>query len=251
MGGFYELTEVLGKQRCACSDLCLRLLADLAQHLDYLTAGKPSNPLDPMRLYIGPESYPERLTHPYICSVAADLTDLPPLLVQVGSAELLRDEGTLLAQRAATAGVSVTHELLDGGVHVAQAFGSAVGQAAMRGMGDWARKQDEVDQGVAWDATSVDALLTEGWCARQARKKGRKDDSKPVTEQVGPFRFDPVQREPPEVLLRDDANELLRKVVDENAEVQRKGTGPVASIYLATPAERQGLVSRVRSVVHL
>lgn len=47
---------------------------------------------------------------------------LPPLLIQCGDAELLRDEVTLLAHKASLAGVAVRHELYEDCVHVFQAF---------------------------------------------------------------------------------------------------------------------------------
>lgn len=50
----------------------------------------------------------------------ADLQGLPPLLVQVGSAEILLDDATALAARAAAAGVAVTLEVEPGATHVFQ-----------------------------------------------------------------------------------------------------------------------------------
>lgn len=47
---------------------------------------------------------------------------LPPLLIQCGDAEVLRDEITLLAHKASLAGVAVRHELYEDCVHVFQAF---------------------------------------------------------------------------------------------------------------------------------
>jgi hypothetical protein len=47
---------------------------------------------------------------------------LPPLLIQCGDAEVLRDECTLLAHKASLSGVAVRHELYEDCVHVFQAF---------------------------------------------------------------------------------------------------------------------------------
>ena len=65
-----------------------------------------------------------QLSDPYRLSSAlfGDLKGLPPLLIQCGDAEVLRDEGTLLAHKASMAGVSVRHELYEDCVHVFQAF---------------------------------------------------------------------------------------------------------------------------------
>ncbi|MFD6447425.1 alpha/beta hydrolase [Promicromonospora sp. NPDC060204] len=57
---------------------------------------------------------------PLASPVLADLRGLPPLLLQVGSAEVLLDDSTLLAARAATADVEVTLEVYPGSAHVFQ-----------------------------------------------------------------------------------------------------------------------------------
>src|SRR5207245_11347159 len=53
-----------------------------------------------------------------ISPVFADLTGLPPLLIQVGSHEILLDDATRLAARAAAADVAVTLEVTPGVPHV-------------------------------------------------------------------------------------------------------------------------------------
>ena len=50
--------------------------------------------------------------------IFADLTGLPPLLIQAGSHEILLDDATRLAARAAAADVSVTLEVTAGVPHV-------------------------------------------------------------------------------------------------------------------------------------
>jgi epsilon-lactone hydrolase len=50
----------------------------------------------------------------------ADLSGLPPLLIQTGGAEVLRDDGVRLAQRAHEAGVDVTLDVVEGGIHIWQ-----------------------------------------------------------------------------------------------------------------------------------
>jgi salicylate hydroxylase len=53
----------------------------------------------------------------------ADLHGLPPLLLQVGSRELLLDDTTRIADRARDAGVDVTLEVLEDVIHIWQYFG--------------------------------------------------------------------------------------------------------------------------------
>lgn len=71
--------------------------------------------MNPIVLYLG-ERMEEYLTHPYASPLFGDFTGLPPLLIQVGDAEVLRDEITLLAHKAASAGVDVRHELFEDAV---------------------------------------------------------------------------------------------------------------------------------------
>ncbi|WP_344554061.1 alpha/beta hydrolase [Kitasatospora saccharophila] len=59
-------------------------------------------------------------THPLASPLYADLTGLPPLLVQVGTNELLLDDAVRLATRAVAADVEVTLEVGPGLPHVYQ-----------------------------------------------------------------------------------------------------------------------------------
>lgn len=61
------------------------------------------------------------LTYPYASPLFGELHSLPPLLIQCGECEVLRDEGTLLAHKASRAGVPVRHELYEDCLHVFQA----------------------------------------------------------------------------------------------------------------------------------
>jgi hypothetical protein len=47
---------------------------------------------------------------------------LPPLLIQAGDAEVLRDEISLLAHKATLAGVEVRHELYEDAIHIFQTY---------------------------------------------------------------------------------------------------------------------------------
>lgn len=78
---------------------------------DYLPPGGEDKTMDPVHLYLGPENHDALVTNGLVSPAAADLAELPPLLIQAGGNEVLRDCITLLAQRASTAGVDVTHEV--------------------------------------------------------------------------------------------------------------------------------------------
>jgi acetyl esterase/lipase len=64
-----------------------------------------------------------------ISPIFADLTGLPPLLIQVGSHEILLDDATRLAARAAADDVAVTLEVTPGVPHVFQVFAALLDEA--------------------------------------------------------------------------------------------------------------------------
>jgi epsilon-lactone hydrolase len=65
-----------------------------------------------------------------ISPVFADLSGLPPLIIQAGTHEVLLDDALRLAQRAASADVEVTLDITPGVPHVFQAYYPILGEAA-------------------------------------------------------------------------------------------------------------------------
>jgi acetyl esterase/lipase len=63
---------------------------------------------------------PQLITHPHVSPLFGDFEGLPPLLLQVGSGELLRDESVRTAEKAQAAGVDVELELWPDTPHVFQ-----------------------------------------------------------------------------------------------------------------------------------
>jgi len=70
---------------------------------------------------------------PLISPIFGDLRELPPLLIQVGSHEILLSDAIRLAARAATADVAVTLDVVPGVPHVFQAYAAVLdeGDAAL------------------------------------------------------------------------------------------------------------------------
>jgi monoterpene epsilon-lactone hydrolase len=66
---------------------------------------------------------------PYISPLFGDLRELPPLLIQVGSHEILLSDAVRLAERAAIADVAVTLEVTPGVPHVFQGFAGLLDEA--------------------------------------------------------------------------------------------------------------------------
>ncbi|KPV76516.1 uncharacterized protein RHOBADRAFT_25583 [Rhodotorula graminis WP1] len=89
---------------------------------DYLpTPNDEDDHMHPVKCLLG-DQIDKYLTHPYVSPLFGKFEGLPPLLIQAGDAEVLRDEITLLAHKAAIAGVKVEHEIFEDCVHVFQAF---------------------------------------------------------------------------------------------------------------------------------
>jgi acetyl esterase/lipase len=76
-----------------------------------------------------------------VSPIFADLTGLPPLLIQAGSHEILLDDATRLAARAAAADVAVRLEVTPGVPHVFQGFAAMLdeGDAALTSAGQFLR----------------------------------------------------------------------------------------------------------------
>jgi len=65
-----------------------------------------------------------------ISPVFADLSGLPPLIIQAGTHEVLLDDAIRLARQAATADVEVTLDITPGVPHVFQAYYPVLDEAA-------------------------------------------------------------------------------------------------------------------------
>lgn len=79
---------------------------------------------------------------PLASPIYADLTGLPPLLIQIGTAEVLFDDATRLADRARAAGVDVILEPWDDMIHVWHMFAAILpeGQQAIDRIGEFIRQ---------------------------------------------------------------------------------------------------------------
>ncbi len=79
---------------------------------------------------------------PLISPLYADLQGLPPLLIQVGTSEVLLDDSTRLAERARAAGVNVTLEPWEDMIHVWQFFAAMLpeGRKAIERIGEFIRE---------------------------------------------------------------------------------------------------------------
>jgi acetyl esterase/lipase len=80
---------------------------------------------------------------PLISPLHADLSSLPPMLIQVGTWEILLDDSLRLAERAKAAGVDVTLETWEEMIHVWHFFAASVPESreAIEAVGRWLRRR--------------------------------------------------------------------------------------------------------------
>ena len=90
------------------------------------------------RLYLG-KTDPK---NPYASPLYADFRGLPPLCIQVGSAEILLDDATRLVKRAKEAGVEVQLDIWEGMIHVFQVFAvmAPEGREGINKIGEFIKK---------------------------------------------------------------------------------------------------------------
>ncbi|MGD0205761.1 MAG: alpha/beta hydrolase fold domain-containing protein, partial [Dehalococcoidia bacterium] len=94
--------------------------------------------LELAKAYLG-DAHPRT---PLAAPLYADLRGLPPLLIQVGTAETLLDDSTRLAERARSAGIDVVLEPWDDMFHMWHFFAAMLpeGQQAIDRIGGFIRK---------------------------------------------------------------------------------------------------------------
>lgn len=109
--------------------ICLSAWLDLKATGDSATSKAKEDPMIDLQsvkewaLMYAPK---EKLDDPLVSPLYGDLSGLPSLYLQVGSAELLLDDSTRLAEKAKQAGVEVDIEVWDDMIHVWQAFGNYI-----------------------------------------------------------------------------------------------------------------------------
>ncbi len=119
-------------EKMPCAGVCISPWVDLAgtgdslktrAHLDSMISPKILPEM--ARQYLGNED-PK---NPLVSSIYADLSHLPPLLIQVGTNEVLFDDSTRLAQRAKECNVQVDLDIWESMGHVWHFFGSLLPQS--------------------------------------------------------------------------------------------------------------------------
>ncbi|MBY5536367.1 alpha/beta hydrolase [Rhizobium leguminosarum] len=135
-GGNIAIETVIRQMRAAkplpAAVIALSPITDLAATGGSMTSNAESDPLvskmsieSLRKTYLGSRSP----TDPQASPLYADMTGFPPLLLQVGSGEVLLDDTLRLADKARRAGVDVTTEVWPGMPHQWQLFPSLLDDA--------------------------------------------------------------------------------------------------------------------------
>ncbi|GAA98868.1 uncharacterized protein L969DRAFT_76645 [Mixia osmundae IAM 14324] len=147
---------------------------------DYIVAPlepESHGPINPVKFYLG-DKEEEYLYHPYASPLFADVHDLPPLLIQSGDAEVLRDESTLLAHKLAKAGNKVVHEVYQDAIHVFQMIRTF--EASKKAL-DNMREFAETLPCKPFDTATVDAAINKNIISKE-KKQEEEMDAEPAKE---------------------------------------------------------------------
>jgi monoterpene epsilon-lactone hydrolase len=109
--------------------VCMSPWTDLTlKGQSYITNAKAEAVLqkDTLREWAACYSGKENPENPLVSPVYADWHRFPPLLIQVGSDEILLDDSSILAEKATGSGVDVTLRVWEGMWHVWQALGDLI-----------------------------------------------------------------------------------------------------------------------------
>jgi len=108
--------------------VCLSAVTDLTGSVESQRSPSWHDPLLPPEASTWLDDYAAGAdrSQPLLSPLWGDLHGLPPLLLQVGTDELLRDDSVLFAEKASQAGVSVELQVFEGMWHVFQMGGDFI-----------------------------------------------------------------------------------------------------------------------------
>src|SRR5260221_8198096 len=134
-----------------CGALLMSPYADLTLSGETIVERAASDPIltpEGLRLRVPDYVGGADASDPQLSPIFADLSGLPPLLIQVGSNEILLSDAVRLAGRAALADVPVTLEVTPGVPHVFQGFAAMLdeGNAALDRAATFLRTQLAANQ---------------------------------------------------------------------------------------------------------
>ncbi|MHA2232330.1 MAG: alpha/beta hydrolase [Candidatus Hodarchaeales archaeon] len=147
-GGYFTLMTLVRLRNDGASlpggAVVLSPATDLASTSESFIKNAPADPvLAPLGIWWWPETYLAGVNplDPLASPVYADLTGLPPILIQVSTSEMLFNDATRFAERAKAVGVDITLQTWDNTLHVFQAFGLPESEEAITKIAEFVQKQ--------------------------------------------------------------------------------------------------------------
>lgn len=148
-GGTLVLTTLLeARERglpLPAAAVCISPAVDMNFCGESVTANQEADWVTPARLDAIRTSYlrDNDPSNPLASPIRADLSGLPPLMIQAGSSEVLIDGIRAFVEKAQNAGVNVQFDLADGMFHCWQVFADVLpeGAEAVGRIGEFIRKQ--------------------------------------------------------------------------------------------------------------
>ncbi len=118
-------------------------LEGIGETIKTKAAEDPMVELEGLQWFAGLYAAGADMHDPLLAPLYADLSGLPPMLIQVGTAEILLSDATRLAEKARAAGVDVTLEQWENMPHVWHLFAPMLSEGgdAIAKLGHWARER--------------------------------------------------------------------------------------------------------------
>ncbi|MHA2247319.1 MAG: alpha/beta hydrolase [Candidatus Hodarchaeales archaeon] len=145
-GGYFALSTLIELRNngitLPAGAVCLSPATDLALASNSYFKNAPTDPvLADLGIFWWAESYLAGVDPIRISPVNADLTDLPPILIQASTSEMLFEDSTRFVERAKAAGVDITLQLWDDTLHVFHDFGLPESKEAINKIGKFVKKK--------------------------------------------------------------------------------------------------------------
>ncbi len=145
-GGYFALSTLIKLRNngitLPAGAVCLSPATDLALTSDSYFKNAPTDPvLADLGIFWWAESYLAGVDPIRVSPVNADLTGLPPILIQASTSEMLFDDSTRFVERAKAAGVDITLQSWHDTLHVFHAYELPESKEAINKIGEFVKKQ--------------------------------------------------------------------------------------------------------------
>jgi acetyl esterase/lipase len=144
-GGYFTIMTLVNlrdnESSLPAGAICLSPATDLALNSDSYFKNASSDPvLGDLGIFWWAEAYLAGVDPQLVSPIYADLTGLPPILIQVSTSEMLFDDSTRFVDRAKAAGVNAILQTWDNTLHVFHDFNLPESKEAIAKIGEFVQK---------------------------------------------------------------------------------------------------------------